>query len=116
MMRAMKRGLLPVACAVLLVGCRAKTTGFDYPADLASENYVQRTMAAQEFARQRDAENADLAFALLTDEQITLRALAHSTLRDLSEGEDFGYRADLDEVDRWRVARRWQFWWESRGG
>jgi len=115
MMRAMKRGVLPIVGAVLWFGCKT-STGFEYPADLASENYVQRTKAAQEFARRKDSDAAVLAFGLLTDEQITLRAMAHVTLRDLSGGEDFGYRADLEEVDRWRVARRWKFWWESRRG
>ena len=115
MMRAMKRGVLPIVCAVLWFGCKTNT-GHDYPADLASENYVQRTKAAQEFVRKQDAAGAQLAFGLLTDDQITLRALAHMTLRDMSDGEDFGYRADLEEVDRWRVARRWRYWWESRRG
>jgi len=104
-----------IACAVLGIGCKT-TTAYDYPADLASENYVQRTKAAQEFARRKDAENAGRAFGLLNDEHVTLRALAHTTLRDLSGGEDFGYRSDLEELDRWRVARRWRFWWENLRG
>jgi len=104
-----------IVCAVLWGGCRTNTS-YDYPADLSSDHYIRRTKATQEFARRRDEANADRAFGLLTDAHITLRALAHMTLRDLSGGEDFGYRADLDDVDRWRVARRWQFWWENRSG
>jgi len=111
----MKRGALPIVCAVLLVGCKA-TTGYDYPEDLTSENYIQRTMAAQEFARRKDKAHANDGFALLLDDQIALRALGHMTLRELSAGEDFGYRPDLDEGDRWRVARRWQFWWRQASG
>ena len=111
MMRAMKRGAWPIVCAVLLIGCKA-TTDFDYPADLTSANYIQRTLAAQEFARRMDEADASDGFVLLMDERIELRALGHATLRDLSAGEDFGYRPDLEDGDRWRVTRRWRFWWE----
>jgi len=111
----MKRGALPIVCAVLLVGCKA-TTGYDYPEALTSENYIQRTMAAQEFARRSDKTHANDGFVLLMDDHIALRALGHVTLRELSAGEDFGYRPDLDEGDRWRVARRWQFWWQQAAG
>jgi len=104
-----------LACVLGLAAC-AVTTGYDYPEDLGSPNYLKRTNAAREFARTRDAENAVAAFPLLNDEHVTLRALIHRTLRDLSDGEDFGYTPDLDEADRERVARRWQSWWERREG
>ena len=99
----------------LAVAACAVTTGYDYPGDLASGNYLKRTHAAREFARTRDAAAAPAAFPLLNDEHVTLRALVHRALRDLSGGEDFGYRPDLDEPDRERLARRWQLWWEQGG-
>ena len=113
MMRGMTRAALLIVSVALWGGC-STSTGYDYPADLASKNYIKRTKAAQEFAQRKDESHAHQAFSLLNDELITLRALAHMTLRDLSDGEDFGYRSDLESADRWRVARRWQFWWETR--
>jgi hypothetical protein len=103
------------AVALGVVAC-AMTTRYDYPEDLGSGNYVKRTQAVQEFSRLRDAKNASLAFPLLNDEHITLRMMVHRALRDLSDGEDFGYEPDLDAVDRARLARRWQHWWEQERG
>ena len=100
--------LLGAACAV--------TTSYAYPEDLDSPDYIKRTHAAREFARRRDEASAVEAFGLLNDELISLRSLVHRALRDLSHGEDFGYRPDLDEEDRARVARRWQHWWEQQRG
>ena len=104
-----------LASALAVAGCSAETS-YVYPDDLASPNYIRRTQAAQEFARRADPSDAEAGFPLLMDERISLRALGHLTLRDLSQGEDFGYRADLDEIDRARVARRWQHWWTAAAG
>lgn len=106
-----------LASALAVAGCSAETK-YVYPGDLASSNYIRRTRAAQEFAQRADPSDAEAGFPLLMDERISLRALGHMTLRELSDGEDFGYRADLEEGDRARVARRWQHWWSgsSRAG
>ncbi|MHC4939693.1 MAG: hypothetical protein ACYTHK_12040 [Planctomycetota bacterium] len=103
------------AVALGVVACAA-TTRCEYPEDLGSDNYVKRTLAAQEFARTRDAEHAALAFPLLNDEHITLRMIVHQALRDLSDGEDFGYQPDLSAADRARLAKRWAHWWERTHG
>jgi hypothetical protein len=103
------------ALVALLCGC-ASTSDRDYPADLSSGSYIRRTQALGELGQRQDAANAEHAFALLRDQEITVRTLAHDALRDLSAGEDFGYRADLEEGDRIRVARRWQYWWEQGRG
>jgi len=100
-----------VACGIVPV-----TTRYDYPEDLGSEDYHRRTHAARQFARERDAANAGAAFPLLNDEHITIRAMVHRALKDLSGGEDFGYLPDLEEPDRARLAGRWQAWWERTRG
>jgi hypothetical protein len=114
-MRAVKASIAVPAVSLVLFACLAACrtqTKYDYPEDLSSSNYLKRTYAAQEFAQRKDVSSASQAFVLLTDEHITLRSLAHETLRELSAGEDFGYRSDLSELDRRRVALRWQSWWE----
>ena len=103
------------AVALGIAACSV-TTHYKYPEDLGSENYLKRSYAASRFARERDAAHASEAFPLLNDEHITLRAMVHRALRDLSDGEDFGYRPDLEEGDRERLARRWQHWWEQERG
>ena len=108
-----------LASALALAACAVETR-YVYPDDLASANYMRRAQAAQEFAQRSDRAAAGRAFALLDDQRVSLRGMVHATLRDLSGGEDFGYRPDLDGQDRVRVARRWQKWFaesmDGRGG
>lgn len=120
MMRAVKASIqVPIyVCALVVLtlsvcvaACRTQTH-YAYPEDLSSSNYLKRTYAAREFAQRKDAASASQAFALLEDEHPTLRSMAHETLRELSDGEDFGYRAELSALDRKRVALRWKAWWE----
>ena len=102
-----------IASALALAACAVETK-YVYPDDLGSANYMRRTQAAQEFVERGDSAEAERAFALLDDERVSLRAMMHVALRDLSEGEDFGYRPGLSEQDRVRVARRWQGWFQER--
>jgi hypothetical protein len=107
-----------VACALILLavaaGCR-QTTTYQYPSDLYNPNYIKRAKAVTRFAVEQDESQLPEAFRLLLDEESSLRLLAYETIRDLSGGEDFGYRPYLPLDVRIGIVTRWEAWWRKRG-
>jgi len=107
------RFALPLLLACLLgAGCIAVRTGYEYPADLYSPDYVRRSLAVAQFAREQDASQLPEAFVLLDDDEADVRLMAYVTIRGMSPGgEDFGYAPWLTEPVRSGVVARWEAWW-----
>ena len=98
----------------LLTACGSTTTSYEYPGDLTSPNYVERTKAARRFASTRDRSQIPVAFGLLLDDEAEIRILAYQGLVALMpDGEDFGYRAYLSADVRAGIAERWEAWWRA---
>lgn len=93
-------------------GCRAVETHAEYPADLYHPDYVKRSKAVAEFARQQDRSQLPEAFQLLLDDDANIRLVAYSAIREMSPGgEDFGYRPYLPGDVQYGIVVRWQAWW-----
>ena len=98
----------------LLPACGSTTTSYEYPDDLTSPNYIERTKAARRFAADRDRSQIPVAFGLLLDDEAEIRVLAYRGLVELMpEGEDFGYRPYLGADVRAGIAERWEAWWRA---
>jgi hypothetical protein len=111
------RAVLPVFLAAsCLCACRAVETSYRYPDDLDHPDYVKRAKAVDEFVSRGDAARLPHAFHLLRDPDPGIRAQAWLAIRDLSGGEDFGYRPYLSAGVRAGIVARWRAWWCSGRG